>query len=59
VTLTTGIGWINMATRSLGPGYRVTKDGVAKKPPRMAAGQRKNQEAKARRLERQWRAKGK
>lgn len=32
---------------------------VQAKPPRMAAGQRKNQEAKARRLEKAWKAKAK
>lgn len=30
---------------------------VQTKPPRVAAGQRKNQEAKARRLEKAWKAK--
>jgi ribosomal protein S30 len=32
---------------------------VQTKPPRMPAGQRKNQEAKARRLEKAWKAKSK
>lgn len=32
---------------------------VQTKPPRMPAGQRKNQETKARRLEKQWKAKAK
>jgi hypothetical protein len=60
MTLTTGGGWISMATKPLGRNYRVTASGaVTKRPPRMAAGQRKNQEAKARRLDRQWRAKSK
>jgi len=32
---------------------------VQTKPPRVAAGQRKNQEAKARRLEKKWRSRSK
>lgn len=32
---------------------------VQTRPPRMAAGQRRNAEAKARRLEKQWKAKSK
>jgi hypothetical protein len=61
----TGPGWLDpkehpMTSKSLGPGYRL-KDGktIAKKPPRMAAGQRKKIEGKAKREAAAWRKTGK
>jgi hypothetical protein len=41
-------------TKSIGSGYRISGGKVVKRPPRMAAGQKKNKALKAARLAKKW-----
>jgi hypothetical protein len=69
VSLYLGPGWLpvnrkqeqDMATKSLGPTFRLDKSSgkITKRPPRVAAGQKRNKIAKATREAKAWKAKSK
>lgn len=48
-----------MATKSLGPGFKLKDGKLTKRPPRMAPVLARAQKAKADRQEKQWRGKSK